>query len=156
MAATIIQPLPAVRPAEPPAALRVEVISDYAGLVAVEPAWTALEERSELSHPFLTYAWVRAWWESFGARNTLHILLIKEGRELIGIAPLMLGRRKFYGINMRSLEFISNVHTPRFDFLIAARHGDVYRAIWEHVREIRGLWDVMLLCQIPEGSLTLK
>jgi CelD/BcsL family acetyltransferase involved in cellulose biosynthesis len=137
-------------------ALRVEVISEEPSFLSLEPAWNRLVEEAGIDHPFLTFAWVRTWWECFGSGKKLHILVVKAGDEVIGIAPLALTYRRMYGIKLRCLEFLSNVHTPRFDVIVSRRPPEVYRALWQHLQKEGGLWDLLLLCQVPEGSPTLE
>src|SRR5687767_5312751 len=115
-----------------PGELQVETISDFHKFLELEPIWNALIEEAEIGHPFLNHEWVKAWWESFGTGKELHILLVRSGGEPVAIAPLMLTRSHMYGVKVRRLEFIYNVHTPRFDFIIARRHDDVYRALWNY------------------------
>jgi len=136
--------------------LSVEVVSDPDSFIDMEPLWSDLLEKSGIESPFLTHQWVRTWWESFGNGNKLHILLVKEHEEVIAIAPLMLTRRTMYGLPVRCLEFIANVHTPRFDFIVSRRTGDVYRAIWSVLSTQEKFWDVLLLCQVLSDSNTLE
>jgi CelD/BcsL family acetyltransferase involved in cellulose biosynthesis len=135
--------------------LRTEVVTDEVAFLALEDSWGRLVAESGLDHPFLTFEWVRSWWEAFGAGNELHIVVAKENETVVGIAPLMLTRRRFHGLRLRVLEFISNVHTPRFDFLIAGDHESARRAIWDHIVAIKRRWDLLLLCQVPEESSTI-
>src|SRR5437773_2648010 len=114
--------------------LQVEVVSTDADFLQLESAWECLVKESNLDHPFLSFEWMRSWWESFGAGKSLHIVVVREGVRVLGIAPLMLTRRKFYGLSVRCLESIANVHTPRFDLLVADRPAEVHRAIWDHIR----------------------
>ncbi|MBI3894993.1 MAG: GNAT family N-acetyltransferase [Acidobacteria bacterium] len=134
--------------------LSIEIISDSDSLIGMESLWNRLLDEAGIDYPFLTHQWVRTWWECFGAGKKLHVLLVKDGDEVIAIAPLMLTRRKFYGLPLRCLEFIANVHTPRFDFIVTRRPAEAYRAIWASLTEQRRLWDVLLLCQVPSDSRT--
>ncbi len=136
--------------------LSVETISDYQAFIGLEPVWNSLVERAGVDHPFLTFEWVRTWWECFGQGNELRILLVKAGDEPIAIAPLMLSRSRIYGLKVRRLESIYNDHTPRFDLIVAGRHSEVCRAIWKHIAELQGTWDVLALHQLPAGSKTLE
>ena len=138
-----------------PGELQVETISDFQRFLELEPIWNALIEEAEIGHPFLNHEWVKAWWESFGTGKELHILLVRSGGEPVAIAPLMLTRSHMYGVKVRRLEFIYNVHTPRFDFIIARRHDDVYRTLWNYFAQEKSLWDVLQLFQLPEDSRTL-
>ena len=135
--------------------LRVEVIRNFQSLISAKPAWDKLVERAGIDHPFLDHDWIVSWWESFGAGRELNILLVKDGEELVGIAPLMMSRQKMYGVSVRELGFIYNDHTPRFDFIVARDHVSVYEAIWRHLCDRREEWDLLKLCQIDSDSPTL-
>ncbi|MBI4458513.1 MAG: GNAT family N-acetyltransferase [Acidobacteria bacterium] len=136
--------------------LNSEIISDPEAFAGLEREWNRVLEQTGIDYPFLTHQWVFTWWECYGAaENKLHIILVREGDEIIAIAPLMLTRRKFYGVPLRCLEFIANVHTPRFDFIATRREAEVYRVLWSSLMRQRKHWDVMLLRQVPENSRTL-
>jgi CelD/BcsL family acetyltransferase involved in cellulose biosynthesis len=136
------------------AEIRVETVSDYQAFLDLESVWNELAEAAGLDHPFLEHAWVRTWWECFGAGSTLHILVVKAGDQPIAIAPLILTPIRMWGIKVRRLGFFYNAHVPRADFLIGQRPEEAYRAIWSHLSRRRG-WDLLELCQLPEGSPTL-
>lgn len=137
-----------------PAKIRVETISDYQAFLDLEPVWNQVAEAAGLDHPFLEHAWVRTWWECFGGGSTLQILVLKAGDQTVAIAPLILTRIRMWGIKVRRLGFFYNAHVPRADFLVAQRPEEAYRAIWGHLHRSRG-WDLLQLCQLPEGSATL-
>lgn len=137
--------------------LTVEAISDYRSFVNLEGDWNRLVEEAGIEHPFLKHEWVRAWWDSFGAGKTLHIIVVKAGKKAIAIAPLMVSSTWMYGIKVRRLEFIYNVHTPRFDFIISPRRQEeAYRAIWSRLVSQKDQWDVVELPQLPTASQTLR
>jgi CelD/BcsL family acetyltransferase involved in cellulose biosynthesis len=133
----------------------IEVITEYPDFVGLEDAWNALVERAGVDHPFLRHEWIRAWWESFGEGKKLHIVTLRSRDELVAIAPLMLTRARIYGLSVRTLQFIFNVHTPRLDVIAARSHREVCRVLWRYLRERNGLWDVVEMHQLPEGSRTL-
>ncbi|MCX6620790.1 MAG: GNAT family N-acetyltransferase [Acidobacteria bacterium] len=137
------------------AEIRVETISGYQAFLELEPVWNEVAEASGLDHPFLTHAWVLSWWECFGAGSTLQILVLKAGEQTVAIAPLILTPIRMWGIKVRRLGFFYNSHVPRADFLIAQRPEEAYRAIWSHISRSRD-WDLLQLCQLPEGSATLE
>jgi len=136
------------------AEIHVETISGYQEFVDLEPVWNEVAEAAGLDHPFLEHAWVRTWWECFSAESTLHILVVKAGDKPIAIAPLILTAIRMWGIKVRRLGFFYNSHVPRADFLIAQRPEEVYQAIWSHLFR-KCSWDLLQLCQLPEGSETL-
>ena len=147
------EPLPKAAPVH--AEIRVETISDYQAFLDLEPVWNEVAAAAGLDHPFLEHAWVRTWWECFGAGSTLQILVLKAGDQTVAIAPLILTPIRMWGIKVRRLGFFYNAHVPRADFLIAQRPEEAYRAIWNHLSRSRN-WDLLQLCQLPEGSATLE
>src|SRR5262249_21734181 len=123
-------------------------------LVDLEPAWNALVRDAGVDHPFLTHAWVRTTWECFGQGNRLHVIVVRDADEVVAIAPLMRTSRRTLGVPIRCLEFIANVHPPRFDLIIGRNHEAARRAIGDVLaRDTR--WDVLKLCQLPADSPTM-
>lgn len=135
--------------------LCVHVIRDTAGLLAIKPEWDELVDRAEPSQPFLRHDWVRTWWECFGADKELCVLVVRAGDNLIALAPLMRVRVRMYGVPVWRLEFIANVHTPRFDFVVAERREEACVAILEHLQAHEMPWDVLMLSELPGSSPTV-
>jgi CelD/BcsL family acetyltransferase involved in cellulose biosynthesis len=133
----------------------ITTVSDAAGLAALQHEWHRLLERAGHEHPFTTHEWVRTWWNAFGDDAELNILVVRRHGECVGIAPLMLRSTRMYGLPVRQLGFIANDHTPRFDMIVAEPRAAVERAIWDHLLETRGAWDVLLLRQLEERSPTI-
>ncbi|MBI3919980.1 MAG: GNAT family N-acetyltransferase, partial [Armatimonadetes bacterium] len=53
-----------------------------------EPELRDLYEQAGCVNPFLSFDWLRLWWEHFGRGRPLSLLLFREGRELVGWVPL--------------------------------------------------------------------
>ncbi len=123
--------------------ISIRVVRTADGFDALEPEWNALLEESEAG-VFQTFEWLRTWWEYFGEKLELHILVFQSGHRTVGIAPLCLSRKKFVGLTIsRHLAFIGAVLS---DYL-----GLVVRKGWEskvteafaiHLSENQSGWDV--------------
>jgi CelD/BcsL family acetyltransferase involved in cellulose biosynthesis len=137
------------------ARVRVDTVADERSFLALRPMWDQLVQEAKIDHPFLSHDWVRVWWRCFGAGNKLHILVVKAGDRPIAIAPLMGSVGRMYGFRVRKIGFIANVHTPRFDIIVADRPKEAYRAIWERLQEANA-WDTVELTQVLSDSQTLK
>jgi CelD/BcsL family acetyltransferase involved in cellulose biosynthesis len=135
--------------------LRVETVADVNSFLSLRQAWDALVSEAALDHPFVTHEWIRAWWKSFGGNRTMHIIVVREGDSVVGIAPMFEDTERFYGFKLRKLSFIWNIHVPRCDFIVAGRRLDIYRALWDYIAAESRRWDLLLLPQLPEGSPTL-
>lgn len=137
-----------------PAVCSVDVVTDYAAFLDLEPEWNEAVDRAGIAHPFLRHEWVRTWWDCFGAGARLHVLIVRAGNRITAIAPLMRESAQMYGIPVRRIRFLQNDHTPRTDFIIAERPAESYRAIWHALRNDSDRWDVLQLSQLPRDSAT--
>jgi len=145
---------------------RVTIVRDYDSFVALEQEWNDAVDRACLPHPFLRHEWMRTWWDSFGvpsaraarsgqAGRQLHIVLVREGDRIVGIAPLMRESAVLYALPVRRLALMANDHTPRTDFVVAGNEDEIYRAIWNSLAGEIDQWDVLQLTQLPHTSRTI-
>lgn len=146
--------LPVSLPPCAAASLHVDVVAGREAFLQMEPLWTQIVKEAAVRHPFAEHLWASTWLECFGAGSEPYILLVTAGSRPIGIAPLLRSVTRIGGIPIRRLGFFYNDHVPRADFIIADRATEVYAAIWAHLRADNS-WDVLQLCQIPEGTPTL-
>jgi CelD/BcsL family acetyltransferase involved in cellulose biosynthesis len=130
------------------------IVSDYAHFVALEPEWNAAVDKAGVPYPFLRHEWIRTWWDCFGHGAQLHIVVVRDGDRIVGIAPLMRESAQMYGVPVRRLRMVHNDHTPRMDFVVAGDHRDVCGAVWTALRQARTTWDVLQLSQLPRDSRT--
>ena len=134
----------------------VEVISTSDGLAALGPVWEDLVARARVTHPFVTHGWIQSWWESFGNGAEMVILLVRAEGELIAVAPFMRVTERICGARHRCLRFMANDHTPRCDFIIAAKPADAYAAICKFLMSESADWDVLQLRDVPADSRTVS
>lgn len=68
--------------------VHVTCIDDVAGFDALREEWGELLASSTSNNPFLTWEWLRAWWEHLAEGSQLAIVAVRSGARLIGLAPL--------------------------------------------------------------------
>jgi CelD/BcsL family acetyltransferase involved in cellulose biosynthesis len=136
---------------------RVEVVRDRTALEALAPEWNRAVAEAGIEHPFLSHKWISTWWDSFGAGTDLHVILVRRGGVLVGVAPLLRGEERLYGMRLRCLHSPYNPHVPRCGFIAAAGQPEaVYRAIWQHLRDTGDQWDLLKLSQVPAESEPMR
>lgn len=115
--------------------------------------WDHLLEKSPLKSAFLTWEWLHGWWQVNGADRKLLLLTAWQGEELIAVAPLMLEKRKKFGLPLRALV---NLGTPQGDvggFLFNADAGDeVLLHLWQFLMENKHQWDILELNEFSFGG----
>jgi peptidoglycan/xylan/chitin deacetylase (PgdA/CDA1 family)/CelD/BcsL family acetyltransferase involved in cellulose biosynthesis len=140
--------------------MKIVEVRTAAGLQELRPAWEALLEESASATIFLTWEWVTAWWEAYGAADEMEILLAyDDAGTLRGIAPLRRSRMKRYGRSVETLSFMGDDSwdSDYLDFISARGHEKaVMEAFGARLagRVERGV--VLRLNEIPEGSPNLE
>jgi len=100
----------------------VETIADEERMLALRGEWTALLGRSDADGVFLTWEWLSTWWRHLGRGRRLHLVAVRERRELIALAPLAAtpGRRASLA-PLSSLAFLGSgsVGSDYLDVIVA-------------------------------------
>ncbi len=131
-------------------AYRVAAICDEAGLLDLEPAWTALAAATPTGTIFASFAWGTAWWHHFGGHGQLYLIAVYEadGR-LVGLAPLL----RPASSAPRKLVFLGTGLADVGDILVAAdAAASVSGAIFDYLSAHAGDWDLLDLDEIPPYS----
>ncbi len=163
---------------EPAAGVTVERIGSAEALEALGPEWERLQDATPWKHVLLDHRWMCAWWRAFGAGKQLHVLVLRRGGEVVGIAPMivsrgweafpdrdtrfhlaedyahMAGSRWRRCVPIRRVSFPINIacHNERAHFLFPVESEALYAAVFDYWRERRGEWDLMVLEGLPRES----
>jgi CelD/BcsL family acetyltransferase involved in cellulose biosynthesis len=140
--------------------IKIEVIKDEEHFRQLEPVWNNLVKKSALTVVYLTYEWLASWWKACGNGKKLLILKISDGDDVIGIAPFMILTKRFFGIPISVVEFISMMNyadspcniSGSLDFIITEKHDQVIQAIVSFLKQNLNLWHFVRLNPIPEKS----
>ncbi|MBI1735028.1 MAG: glycosyl transferase family 1, partial [Candidatus Rokubacteria bacterium] len=74
-------------PHEAPGVLHVEPITTVEEFRVLRDAWNALLAQSRADCVFLTWEWLFTWWKYFSPGRELAILAVRDGAELVALAP---------------------------------------------------------------------
>src|SRR5919112_1232136 len=128
---------------------QVAVLKDNQDFAALDEEWTDLYDSSPLATPFQSWAWLYSWWEFYREGYELRLVTIRDDGLLVGIAPLMLERRR----GPSRLLFIGTGLTDYLDILV--RQGWEARVSKVGVQALRQMdaWQVADLQQLrPEAA----
>jgi len=101
---------------------------------------------------YLSYAWLRPWWEAFG-KPPLDLMLVAEAGRTLALAPLSRARRLWWGVPVRCVTNLFNPHAARSDISVG---GDERRCTQLLLDVLdRRAWDVLFLREIPRQSAFL-
>lgn len=68
--------------------MTVERCEDPAAFASMQDAWEELLAHSRADCLFLTWEWLFTWWKHLGGQRRLSLFLVRDGGELLGVAPL--------------------------------------------------------------------
>ncbi len=76
----------------------IEIITTEAQFEQLAGFWNTLLERTRSDNLFLTWEWVRTWWQCYSGLGDLYILVIRDRGQPIAIAPLFRRKRSLLDI----------------------------------------------------------
>ncbi|MBF5041095.1 GNAT family N-acetyltransferase [Aggregicoccus sp. 17bor-14] len=136
--------------AAPAPQARVQVVTDRAAFMALEPEWNALVSQTG-DELFYRHEFLRVWLDNFAPGAQLRVLTLREPDGSLSAAlPLLLEKSNMYGAPVRQLVSAANPHSCRFD-VVAREPEAAAQAFLAHLRQDRG-WDVLRLNDVPEGG----
>ncbi|HEY1771784.1 MAG TPA: GNAT family N-acetyltransferase [Gammaproteobacteria bacterium] len=65
----------------------IELVEDENGLQALRAEWQDVLKASMVDCLFLSWEWLSVWWKNLSGGRRLHVLAVRRGDKLIGIAP---------------------------------------------------------------------
>lgn len=137
---------------------RFEIVEPERAFGALAPAWEELLAASAADTPFLTPAWLEAWWSAYRPGRVPLLVFAWRGSAVVGIFPLQVGMERWRGrLPLRTLRlFGDGTHDSDYlDFIV--RRGDeeiVLPAFWAWLRShaSRVRYEVAQWNEIPASS----
>jgi CelD/BcsL family acetyltransferase involved in cellulose biosynthesis len=145
--------------------ITVEKVTSGEGFKRLAAVWNPLLAESASNTLSLTFEWLTVWWEVFGVERELHILVVRDGEELIGIAPLLRREMRHYGVlPYRRLEFLASgedeadeICSEYLDFILRrGREREALEHIFNYLHKNSAEWDELLLSDIRADSPNLS
>jgi CelD/BcsL family acetyltransferase involved in cellulose biosynthesis len=118
--------------------------TDFGELSKHSEQWRHLHSLSDQCEIFQHFAWIRAWWDSFGG-GRLFTPIVSDHSGIVGILPLMLDGRR--------LRFLGHSVSDYVHFLVSPENA---AAALEHslaaLSQRSEQWDEIVLDNVPESS----
>jgi CelD/BcsL family acetyltransferase involved in cellulose biosynthesis len=137
--------------------LATDIQTGEAAFSALQREWNDLLAKSSTDTIFMTWEWQKNWWEWFGHDEQLYVLTVRDGVELLGLAPLYAPRND---PARKTLRLVGGVELSDYlDLLVAsgAREKATYQALWSCLTgECAEEWDLLDLHNVPASSPSLE
>jgi CelD/BcsL family acetyltransferase involved in cellulose biosynthesis len=135
-------------------ALNISLVTTTEEFNSLKTRWNELLRQSSSDVIFLKWEWLYNWWKVYGGgSNRLFVILVQDGDELLGIAPLYI--RKRHPSSLNEINFLGSniVCSDYLDFiLLKSGEKETLGKILVYIKEEEGLWDVMNFNDMPSDS----
>jgi CelD/BcsL family acetyltransferase involved in cellulose biosynthesis len=136
--------------------LALSVLEDEREFAMLRHPWRAVFDSSDERNVFLTWEWSYTWWRHFGRHDRLHVLVVREGSDVVAVAPLLetslgprgWGRRMLIGIGQETADYGG--------FLLGERPDASGELILDHLEQRVARGEVMNLARLREDSMLLS
>jgi CelD/BcsL family acetyltransferase involved in cellulose biosynthesis len=133
---------------KPAQMLSCELIDDFSRLQELSPEWDRLWQADPRGEIFQTFAWARAWWQSYGPAFSLCAISVSDANQVIGIVPLV--RRN------DTITFLGQGQSDYCDIICEDhRAEEVISASLEHLFQRSG-WKKCFLQNLKPGGRVLS
>ena len=120
---------------------------------SLQHCWDALVFSTPDSNVFQSYQFLWQWWKYFGTWNELYILVVRNGEDLVALAPMMIEYFPILGRTFRKLAFIgADMEMNRPKFLCSFDREAVNSAVLGYLDAHRADWDCADIDEQPCGA----
>ncbi len=131
--------------------LSIRVVTDNQEFQSLRETWDSLLAKSQDNDVYLTWEWFFTWWQHYGQGKRLNILVIEDGKRIIGIVPLMRAGYGWSPFHVDVWENISAMDTDYSGVVLAEREEECVAAFLAYLQEnLNGA--ILRLSRIPEKS----
>ncbi len=170
VAASAAAPWVLQAPARYRACLLIDTESESLGIECLQSAeafdqlraiWQTLERLDTRCTPFNTWSWNHLWWQHQASpRDSLALLVVREGRRVVAIAPFYLQSSHLCGvIPLKCLRFVGSGGTVASHYLdliaVPNRRDAAERAVMQYLRQMKG-WQKLILSDVDETSTLVR
>lgn len=139
----------------------VSVIDSAAEFARLRESWNALLACSRSQSICLTWEWLFTWWEVYAdASRVLMLIVVRDGEEVIGIAPFQMHTTHKLGVPIRTIRFLGTgendsvgVVSEYLDILADINNADVVVECIAAYLSKAGDWDRLLFDDLLDEAL---
>ncbi|MHB0977382.1 MAG: GNAT family N-acetyltransferase [Candidatus Aquicultorales bacterium] len=131
--------------------LDVDCIETLDGFKELRRPWKDLSKNRSV---FQTWEWAWSWWLKYGKGKRLFILTVRDGREVVGIAPLFIS--PYYNLPLCVSGFLGAGCSDYGDVLSVQGQEDSVAEALAAFLAGDSRWDALDLQQLPPGAVASR
>lgn len=130
----------------------VDVLSSIGELRRLVPEWESLSSDNPGGNIFLSPTFALNWLAHFQGRAGLQVLVVREAKKLVGLAPLMARKAMWGRFPVRHLQTLTNHESPCPGLLLSDAAGNRMPEIIEALENSVGSWDILQVDGLGEDE----
>jgi CelD/BcsL family acetyltransferase involved in cellulose biosynthesis len=141
--------------------LRFQEYRSWDELALIRTAWGELLAESSSRTIFLTWEWLKPWWDAFGeGRQIIALAASDDEGGLAGLALLSSERRRIVtGITLKTLRLLGDGSTDSdtLDFIVREGYeGPFVKSVLDWCAQHESEWDILELNTVPQPSAVAR
>ncbi len=141
--------------------LQLQEYKSWDELALIRTAWEGLLAESPSRTIFLTWEWLKPWWDAFGGGRRLIALAAPDDEGgLVGLALLSSERRRIVtGITLKTLRLLGDGSTDSdtLDFIVREGYeGSFVKSVLDWCAQHESEWDLLELNTVPQSSAVAR
>jgi len=132
--------------------MELSVITEEEEFLSMGSEWNHLLSKSNPNEFFSTHEWLSTWWRHFGKGKDLFIITVREGKEILALAPFMTTRLPL--LRRRKIEFLGTGLSDYLDFIIMDKREKCLAAVFDWLLRRRDWAMIDLRCMKEESPNT--
>lgn len=133
--------------------MEIKIIKNDDDFKTLEDFWKKLENQSREISVYSTYEFNKTWWNVYkkDKDNSLFLIYVFEGDNILGIAPLYIKNRKKGFLNWRELHFIGQGDYLNF-IVDEGKNQAVIKTLMDAIYDNKKYWDRIILPYISANT----
>jgi len=115
--------------------IKTRIVYDENEFALLKEQWEGLFNNSVDGSIYLTYQWIYTWWQHFGKKVELNLVIFEEDDKIIGIVPLMVKKYRLVFINVNALEVIGANNINHVGLFLRGHEKKGIEAFFKYIRE---------------------
>lgn len=140
-----------------PGNLQTSVATEQASFETLRREWNELIEGCERTSIFFQFEWFDAAWQWLKRDSLMRIIAVRRENSLVAVCPMVLQRRKFHGVPIWTLSFLTVPDTQECDVLVRdADRDEVCENIAAYLTYTQREWDSLEFGYLNEDSCVVQ
>ena len=115
--------------------MEIKIIDSIDKLLFYKAEWESILKEMNNDVLFLEIDWIKFWWEFFGDKHEMLVLMVISDQEVVGICPLMITKK---GI-CNEISFIGSKESSGNDFILRDKYREeALECICNFLRKLKG------------------